>query len=33
MMQAAGLEQVRWRRLGFGTVTLHIGRVAPLRRA
>jgi demethylmenaquinone methyltransferase/2-methoxy-6-polyprenyl-1,4-benzoquinol methylase len=28
VMQAAGLRDVRWRTLGFGTVTLHVGTVA-----
>jgi demethylmenaquinone methyltransferase/2-methoxy-6-polyprenyl-1,4-benzoquinol methylase len=28
VMREAGLVDVRWRRLGFGTVALHIGRKA-----
>jgi demethylmenaquinone methyltransferase/2-methoxy-6-polyprenyl-1,4-benzoquinol methylase len=28
-MARAGLAGVRWRRLGLGTVTLHVGRVSP----
>jgi demethylmenaquinone methyltransferase / 2-methoxy-6-polyprenyl-1,4-benzoquinol methylase len=28
IMRQAGLTAVRWRRLGFGTVTLHVGRVS-----